>query len=166
MNKKLCIVLSLGLFGMSTFGRPGDNIIKEVRDREIRLNSGNLPEDEYSEKLVELLNFAANNFGSLPDGIKNLFNDILNNNDVGNDIKDKIRKNVGLNILRLYAFPNNPMKIGTALDNLIYRSGTTIFKDRNLRTTLLDKVRKLDVENNNLNRFQEIINAQKSNYDE
>jgi hypothetical protein len=101
-------------------GRPSQDVIDKVQQLEIAINSGNLDEADETDREIALLDLAGRNFDSLPESIKGLL-DVT--------ASDKTKKLVALNVLRLYAFPNDPMEIGTALDNLMYRSGTDMFKN-------------------------------------
>ncbi|MDR0580506.1 MAG: hypothetical protein LBG04_00090 [Holosporaceae bacterium] len=158
MNRKtsLCIVFGLGFFSTSTFGRPEQSVIDQVQQLEMSINSGNLDVEEETIKKVDLLKTAEQNFDILPAGIKSLF---------GLSPSNKTKKLVALNILRLYAFPNDPTEIGTALDNLIYRCGTKIFKqDQELKQFLFREIINLDVDAEMILHFKKIINIQKIDY--
>ncbi|MDR1366565.1 MAG: hypothetical protein LBJ13_01500 [Puniceicoccales bacterium] len=148
----LCIIFGLGFFSMNTFGKPSQDAIDEVQRLESGINSGNLDEVDEAEQKVHLLDLAGQNFGSLPENIKGLLDA---------NSSDKTKKLVALNILRLYAFPRDPMEIRTALNNLIYHSDTDIFKNNSqIRNDFLDAIGVLSEDE----RFREIVTCQARDY--
>jgi hypothetical protein len=88
----------------------------------------------------------------LPEVIKVLFDATSSN---------KTKKLIALNMLRLYAFPHDPMEIRTALHNLIYHSNTDILKNNpQVRNDLLHAIETLSDDG----RFREIVSRQARDY--
>ncbi|MDR0740479.1 MAG: hypothetical protein LBF34_02090 [Puniceicoccales bacterium] len=150
MSRKLHVVLGLGLFSMELLGRPSAEVIEQVQTLENQIDSGELNSIKMVDAMMKLHNLALANFASLPELLKECLD--------GGD--DAFKKSISYNFLRLYAFPDDPSKIGTVMDDLFFRTEEIAISDNNTKRSLLAVMANLDIDEHKQQRFQEIIRRQ------
>ncbi|MDR1907029.1 MAG: hypothetical protein LBQ03_02330 [Puniceicoccales bacterium] len=152
MGRELYIILGLGLFNVKSLGDPNRRIIQQVQILEKRINSGKLNDVEVAKTMEKLFNLSFDNFDSLPKDIKGLLDE---------DAKNDIKKSLSYNILRLYAFPNDPTKIGNVMDDLLFRT-EDFANNADRKQRFFDAIKNLNVGRKKQERFREIIDCQET----